>query len=253
MVVNILTLKWGTKYGPEYVNYLYAGVQNHLSLDFRFLCFTDDPRGLCSGVEIYPLPDLDVPPAWRYTPWLKLALFRDGLADLSGTTLFFDIDMVIIGQLDDLFTWEPSRRCIIKDWEWPHQRLLRRHGISGNSSVFRFEAGDSQDVLDRFIAERDEVLGRYRRLVDQRYLTESLSGHLWWPKKWIVSFKRHCLPNFPINLFRIPSVPQDARIVVFHGHPNPHEALAGYYSYKPHRITLPTPWIKRHWGNSEPS
>ena len=47
--VNILTLKWGTKYGPEYANRLFAGVDRNLGLDFRFLCFTDDPKGTPTG------------------------------------------------------------------------------------------------------------------------------------------------------------------------------------------------------------
>ena len=48
MTVNILTLKWGAKYGPEYVNRLYAGVKRNLQLDFRFLCFTDNADDLSS-------------------------------------------------------------------------------------------------------------------------------------------------------------------------------------------------------------
>ena len=39
---HILCMKWGTKYGPEYVNRLYAMVRRHLSGDFRFVCLTDD-------------------------------------------------------------------------------------------------------------------------------------------------------------------------------------------------------------------
>ena len=32
----------GSLYGPEYVNYLRAGVGRHLKRPFRFVCFTDD-------------------------------------------------------------------------------------------------------------------------------------------------------------------------------------------------------------------
>ena len=48
VIVNILTLKWGTKYGPEYVNCLFAGVKRNLQRDFRFLCFTDNADDLSS-------------------------------------------------------------------------------------------------------------------------------------------------------------------------------------------------------------
>ena len=33
---HILCMKWGTKYGPEYVNRLYAMVRRHLQGDFNF-------------------------------------------------------------------------------------------------------------------------------------------------------------------------------------------------------------------------
>ena len=248
MTVNILTLKWGTKYGPEYVNRLYGGVRRHLELDFRFLCFTDDASELRPEVEVHPIPDFDVPPAWQRTPWLKLALFRDDLAGLSGQSLFLDIDILVTGPMDDFFTFEPDRPCIIHEWENPLQRLFRRHGEPGNSSVYRFESGKSGTILDTFMAERDRALAQYRTEVDQRYLAEGLGPNkVWWPPEWVVSFKRHCLPAFPCNLFAPPRLPPDARIVAFHGRPNPHEALVGYRSHRPHRNCRPATWIAEHW------
>ena len=248
MTVNILTLKWGTKYGPEYVNRLYSGVRRHLELDFRFLCFTDDSSELRAEVEAHPIPAFDVPPAWQRTPWLKLALFRDDLAGIAGLSLFLDLDILITGRMDDFFTFAPNRPCIIHEWERPWQRLFRRRGEPGNSSVFRFESGKSGVILDRFLAERDRALGQYRTEVDQRYLAEGLGPRkAWWPPEWVVSFKRHCLPAFPRNLLARPRLPPGARIVAFHGRPNPHEALVGYRSSRPHRNCRPTAWIAEHW------
>ena len=55
---HILCMKWGTKYGPEYVNRLYAMVRRHLSGDFRFVCLTDDSTGIRSEVPVdAPLAD----------------------------------------------------------------------------------------------------------------------------------------------------------------------------------------------------
>ena len=61
MTMHVLCFKWGTKYGPEYVNRLYAMVERNLSLSFAFHCFTDDNRGIRSGVECHSLPQLDCP------------------------------------------------------------------------------------------------------------------------------------------------------------------------------------------------
>ena len=45
-------MKWGTKYGPDYVNRLYAMVRRHLSGDFKFVCLTDDSKGIRSEVAV---------------------------------------------------------------------------------------------------------------------------------------------------------------------------------------------------------
>jgi len=42
----VLCMKWGTKYGPEYVNRLYGMVRRHLKGDFRFVCLTDRSDGV---------------------------------------------------------------------------------------------------------------------------------------------------------------------------------------------------------------
>ncbi len=55
---HVLCMKWGTKYGPDYVNRLYAMVRRHLSGDFNFVCLTDDGRGIRAEVQCLPIPPL---------------------------------------------------------------------------------------------------------------------------------------------------------------------------------------------------
>ena len=54
----VLCMKWGTKYGPEYVNRLYGMTRRHLSGAFRFVCLTDSTDGVRPEVECFPLPEL---------------------------------------------------------------------------------------------------------------------------------------------------------------------------------------------------
>jgi len=44
--INIITMKWGTKYGPEYVNKLYRGFKKNTAREFNFILFTDNTDGL---------------------------------------------------------------------------------------------------------------------------------------------------------------------------------------------------------------
>jgi hypothetical protein len=57
----ILCMKWGTKYGAEYVNRLYNMVQRHLTLPFKMVCLTDRTEGIDPNVQCFPIPPLDLP------------------------------------------------------------------------------------------------------------------------------------------------------------------------------------------------
>ena len=69
---HVICMKWGQKYGPEYVNRLYAMVRRHLSGDFNLVCLTDDSAGIRSEVQCLPIPPLDLPagiPERGWTSW----------------------------------------------------------------------------------------------------------------------------------------------------------------------------------------
>ena len=112
--VNVLTLKWGTRYGSDFVNKLYKAVTRNLTLPFRFVCFTDDSNGLDQGIESFPIPEIDLQPPERYLGWRKLCLFRDDLP-LEGKCLFLDLDILITGNLDVFFSYEPDKIPIIRN------------------------------------------------------------------------------------------------------------------------------------------
>lgn len=243
--VNVICMKYFTRYGPHYVNRLHRAVQRHLSHPFRFVCFTEDPAGIDPGIETPPLPPLQVPKEFYPSAWLKLAFFQNGLAELQGPTLFLDLDLVILGSLDDFFDYEPDRICIIHNWIEFHKTIFRPRPDIGNSSVFRFNAGASQFVLDSFNRETLHALHDFP--TEQAYLTKAMGDQrAWWPEEWVRSFKRNCLPPFPLNLLQTPRVPRGTRIVAFHGRPDPDEALVGYKG-KLHKSSRPAPWIKDHW------
>lgn len=237
-MVNVICMKWGRKYGPEFVNKLHSMVRRNLARPHRFVCFTDDATGLDGGIEAKPLPPMDLPPD-KERGWRKLSTFNAPLADLSGPTLFLDVDVVVVGSLDCFFE-HAGEFCIIHDWQKPWR-------ITGNSSVYRFEAGAHADILSGFLANVDRVKREVRN--EQAYLTREIhrQGKLtYWPGDWCVSFKYACMPRFPFNLWRTPRLPANARVVVFHGLPNPDDAIAGK-GRGLRRYVRPTPWIGDYW------
>ena len=54
----IICLKWGNKYGPEYVNKMYNMVKRNCTLDYEFICFTEDRNGIDRNIRTEPLPEL---------------------------------------------------------------------------------------------------------------------------------------------------------------------------------------------------
>lgn len=248
-LVNVLCIKWGTLYEAFYVNRLYASVKRHLHRPFRFVCVTDNADGLADGVETAPIPD-DPHVLQRKWPniFIKLLIFKDGFAGLRGPTLFSDIDVVITGDLDRFFDFHPGENCIIHNWIELRKRLFRKAPDIGNSSLFRFEAGKSDYIYQKFMEEKDkpELAWKFGK-GSQKFQTYAMGKVAWWPEEWAQSFKRSCEWPWPLSLMLAPREPKNCSVLAFHGHPDPNEALIGYKGKRAHLSCLPTPWITKYW------
>jgi hypothetical protein len=253
--VNVICMKWGKLYGPDYVNFLRAGVGRHLRRPFRFVCFTDDAQGLREDVQVLPLPQLGLPAGQGDLRWRKLAVFRKQLHDLHGTALFLDLDLVIVDALDAFFE-HPGRFLIIRDDDLFRPKPLRKlnpardrflHSV-GNSSVFRFEIGQHSYILDAYLADPKGAAERYE--ISQQFQSAQLAAHgdlAYWPSDWCVSFKNACVPRGLKSYLADPAVPAGARIVVFAGTPKMGDVLAGG-GHRWYRRIGDVSWLHQAWG-----
>ncbi|MEK7780417.1 MAG: hypothetical protein AAB370_02815 [Verrucomicrobiota bacterium] len=246
-LVNILCIKWGTRYPAPYVNFLYAGVRRHLKRPFRFVCCTDDARGLTAGIDTIPFPvNPGIKRGWPDV-LVKLMVTQDGFGNLRGPTLFLDLDVAIMADIGCFFDFEPGMNCIIHNWVNPRKQLIGRRPPVGNSSIFRFEAGKSNYIYETFLSEMAQAEDLSVWNTEQAFLTHAMRMVRWWPEEWARSYKRHCRPAFPLNLICTPKPPRDCRILVFHGRPDPDEAIRGYQGEKLRHNIKPAPWIAEHW------
>ena len=237
--VNIICMKWGDKFPSEYVNRLYGMVERNLTNEFRFVCFTENSKDIRPEVEIQPLPELDLPSGSPERGWRKLTVFAKNFGGLSGPTLFLDLDVLIVGNLDIFFAHSG-------DFLIAHDKKNSTK-IEGNSSVFRFEVGAHTQILEYFEQNSELVKSEVRH--EQAYLSREMFklGKLeYWPDKWVPSFKYRCCPSWIKSWFEAPSIPKGARVILFHGLPNPPEAIKGV-SGKWYRHIQPSPWIKEYW------
>ncbi|HEY1752196.1 MAG TPA: glycosyltransferase [Caulobacteraceae bacterium] len=232
-------MKWGDKYGAEYVNRLYAMVARNLERPFRLVCLTDDPGGIRADVAVAPIPALPEIPQRKERGWTKIASFSPELQGVLGEeVLFLDLDVVIMGGLDPLFE-HPGALPLIRDWYQPFRAI-------GNSSVYRYRPAEQYALFDAYCEGAAAIVTRVRN--EQEFLSEYLAGRGelgFWPKAWCQSFRISCLAPWPLRAWLTPFKPKDCRVLVFHGEPKPPEALVGRPGLG--QTFRPAPWIADYW------
>ena len=254
--INCICLKYGTAYGPEFVNRLRAGLVRHSNTDLRFICMTDDASGIDKDVEIIDLPDepfaaqmetamLSAPKQGRLK---KISLFRpDLISDLAGPLLVLDLDVAVVGPVEDLLHHAPGKVCMRREW-----RRSSRAPSLGHGSVERFDP-HVHTYLYEFMARDPAAAVAFGCGSEQTYTSasaERAGDFAAFPDDWIVSFKYDCRPRRPLNLVQTPYLPKGARFVCFHGRPKMDEAIAGYQAGLL-RSTRPCPWLRDAWiGNA---
>lgn len=250
--VNVVCMKWGTLYGPEWVNRLYAMVKRNTTWNVRFVCFTDDRAGIRPEVETLPIPSVRLDAALGKR-WPKLGLFTDTLGGLTGMTLYLDLDLVILDSLDPLFEL-PGQFCILKEWQDAHMGY-------GNSSVMRFFVGGHPEVLERFYSKPHQHWFDLYASKEQNFVSKTVTNITYWPDDWCVPFSYSCLPKNRIRRFlTTPKKPEGAKILVFFGSVTPETALRGEHKvekrskkrflglHNPIRRRFgPARWIADYW------
>lgn len=203
-MIRVACLKWGDKYGSEYVTRLQSMVARHLPVAHEFVCYTENP---VEGVTCLALPsDL---PGW----WAKLGLFRPGL--ITGPCLYLDLDVVIRDDLSCFLRPDDGKVWALDDFSYslrtPKQfmdadtrRLLGGAGTC-NSSVMFWHGDAGTKAWESFTPE---VMTRLHG--DQNHITHVMYPHALelYPPGLACSYKYHVLRG------------QDfGSVVVFHGNP----------------------------------
>jgi hypothetical protein len=215
----IVCLKHGTKYNHDYVNKLYNMVCRNSSVPFGFACITEDPSGLNPNIKVIPLPNIPDISGWWYKPWV----FSKDLP-LQGTILFLDLDLVIIKNIDELWTYSPGKFCIIRDFN----RSTIKEWNKFNSSIFKFEKGSYSFVWENFI--NDTKITKKMHGDQDWIFTQIKNNFQFWPDDWIRSYKweirnrQDIIRDGTKRIFKEivnPDIDPKTKILVFHGDPKP--------------------------------
>jgi len=263
-VINVICIKWGNVYNADDVNKLFRAIKRNTSFDIAFYCFSEITEGLEDGIIIKALPTLQVSEKYQKTGYLKEAgLCDNNLGGLNGKRVFFfDLDSLIVGNLDDLFSYpQGDNFYIINDWR---NRKGKKKNKVGQASCYSFLVGTLGFIKNFFEEYPDEVWQKYRT-ASQEFLSAKVIekyGYLhFWPDDWFKSFRFHCMPHPLFRYFFAPTIPKakGLKMIAFHGVTGISQALKGVWcddkSHKKYPKGLSklykhvrkTKWIENYW------
>ena len=233
--VNVVCVNWGDKYAPEYVTRLQAMVARNTTRNFNFYCLTNTPDAYHDPIITVDLASgLD---GW----WNKMLLFKPGILP-DGEYLYFDLDVVIVDNIDCFFDFENFG--ITRDFINPEQGLL--DGKEYNSSVMRFT--QNEGLWNFFVANQSIWKSNQERVKffgDQNVISAYLNKQNYnnpFPDEWIWSYKiGNVRGRRPLDHTKIfgAEVPEKGKICVFHGRPNPGD--------------VDVDWVTENWCEEKPT
>lgn len=239
---TVICWKWApasgyrSTFGPETVNTLAAMVRRHYARPHRFVCVTDEPDGLDPSVDVLTAWNdfAGVPsPHGRHNPacYRRLRLFHPDAARWFGSRyVSLDLDMVITGDLMPL--WDRPEPIVF----WGDTNPLP--GSHYNGSMILMTAGcrpqvwtDFDPLVSPTLSYRAKCFGS-----DQGWYSYCLGpGEArWTTADGVYSYRNHLAPQQA-------KLPENARVVVFHGH---HDPWDGY-------VQAQCPWVRRHYRRDE--
>ena len=220
-MLNVVCLKYGDKYGPIYVNNLYNMIERHLTVPHRFVCFTDNTVGLNPKIEIKLIQSQRFS-GWWWKPYIfKADHFSDG-----DTNLFFDLDMVIVNNIDNIANYLPNDFVGLQDVG----RVFKRGADRLGSAVLKWPANQYTDIWTNLDANPNYV----RQFQgDQDYIWNLHKSVIrFFPEKWIQSYKWEIRDRselvringrFNFDTVKDVQIDKETNVLAFHGSPDPHE------------------------------
>jgi hypothetical protein len=197
-------------------------VARHLTVPYNFVCFTEDVKGLNTNIQIRHLPEGYKINGWWWKPYIfKQGHFADG--DIN---LFFDLDMVIVGNINKLATYMPESFVGLEDVG----RVFRKHPAKLGSAVLKWPSNQFSNIWD--LMENDSNnFSRFRG--DQDWIWSLHKDTIkFFPELWIQSYKWeirtkseliHNGSKYVFKDIRNPIINPETAVLAFHGTPNPED------------------------------
>lgn len=198
--MNFVCIKWGNKYTPDHVNNLFNMVQKNYTKDFTFTCYTDEPEGIeCDTV---PIPDDgELHPRYWFGEegycWdrAKFLVFNSQQwLGYYGKWCYFDLDVIIQNNLDELDALATKPRIIHVQWQNPrqkHERLfIDMRGTFFNSSMMMWDGEQTKHIYEDVLMNSEMIFKTFYKGTDNYHYWRQ--RNLWKniPYDWVYSYNR---------------------------------------------------------------
>ena len=228
--MNIVCLKFGTKYPSEDVNKLYKSCKRNITLPFNFYCFTEHPIGVDKQIKIIPLTHSLNLQGW----WHKLYLF-EAVKNLTGRIIYIDLDTLILKNINKLLLRD-EKFIVLRDFYTGQPGRSDRWGTGEKavgSGFMMWNAGELTHIWDNFVNSNPEkIVRRIHPHGDQKWIQEQTyheeRTYFQDFTDEVVSFKLHCKKSLPSN----------ASVVCYHGNPGIADSIKMYPQHT---------WIAENW------
>lgn len=160
--MKFFALKWGDKYGPEYVNRLYGSLVKHYSQPFTLTCYTDQADGIREEVLIDNINDLRPYKTDRVFTYEKLILLEK-----HESGVWLDLDVLIHKDITDTIDNNNNDFTMIwNHWNDYYERSLQWYGRGGSCHVnSSFVKWDNAEWLIKYTHDNwDKIQWTYKSL-----------------------------------------------------------------------------------------
>lgn len=235
--INVICLKWGTKYQSHYVNKLYYGLKRNTTVPFQLHCFTDNTKDIIADIKTHILPYKNI-----NTWWNKLYLFSNEVPFNKDDKLFYiDLDTIIVKNIDKILKYDAQSITVLRDFYTGLAKTVIGTNNIG-SGLMAWKHGKYSFIWNEFIKNPTKAIESVKPHGDQKWIQNCINHRVYWQDVFpdeISSFKVHCNKGLPPK----------SRIICYHGRPSIPESFSKRNKIWKYDIP-PQPWVKHHWRES---
>jgi hypothetical protein len=212
----------GSAYSWDYVEKLHGMLTRHLTPTVRLHVYTEHDRPVPAPMikqELTPWPNIRPGRAW----WYKMQLFNP--AHVAGPLLYFDLDTVIVNNIDWIWAHSTTYFYGIRDFKY----LWAPTYTGINSSVMWWDTRQYSSVWNDFVnldlqttqlkyrGDQDFISAKITENQRRFFETHRIKSWRWQCLDGGYNFKkrRHVTPGSGTQLL------PDTSILIFHGNPKP--------------------------------